>query len=119
MAPGPGAAGRWETMGNSIVGGDCPNLHGRPCTKMRMRALECQDSGREGPGGDSDRFDGEAAEGTPAGSRREWPGGGSGLPQFPRASSSAASMVRLKDSSGWAPYTTRPLMKKAGVPLTP
>ena len=32
---------------------------------------------------------------------------------------SSSSITRLKTSNGWAPLSGRPLMKKAGVPLTP
>ena len=29
---------------HSVLGGDCPNLHGRPCTKMLNGLSERQDS---------------------------------------------------------------------------
>src|SRR5207248_8837103 len=36
-----------------------------------------------------------------------------------RARASSSSITRVKLSSGWAPETSRPLMQKAGVPVTP
>jgi hypothetical protein len=63
-----------------------------------------------------------ASSRTPCQTSQPWTATASGVllqNVFYRAHASSSSMTRVKVSSGWAPETSRPLMKKAGVPVTP